>query len=697
MPIWRVRLIQVFLVIISLIIFGRLFQIQVLRHEKYEKHAYDQYILQYVQKADRGLILDRNLKTLALNEPSYDLGFHKRYAQDYEAISNKMANVLDKSQNEILKMIRSNDNFLFVDRKIEEDAAFAIRRMNLPGVTVMESSKRYYPMKEKLAQVLGFVDIDGKGLSGIEYEFNEYLQGTDGAGILQKDALGRIILPLQKAENYKNGDNLVLTIDHVIQTIIEEELADAVQKYKAKGGSIIVTNPQTGEILAMASHPGFDANRAYEYEADTWRIRCITDIYEPGSTFKIVTLMAALANNTKKLDDIIFCENGEYKIYGETINDHEKHGWLSFKDVFRYSSNIGTAKIALDLGKEKLYQAARAFGFGNTTGIELPGEVAGILKKPTQWSRFSVPAISYGYEVAVTPLQMAMAYGAIANGGLLLKPFIIKEIDNVQGETENKFNAEVTRRVMSEEIAATMRGILTEVVQDGTGTQAHIPHLSIAGKTGTARKKMEGKPGYSNSKYIGSFVGFYPAEEPRFLIYVMIDEPTTTHWGGYVAAPTFKNILQRILNIYFPVPQPALASTETAPVPDPQVPDVSGKRVETATRILKELNIGYQISGQGAVVQAQERVTDSKSPQVLLITSDVETSEYVMMPDLVGLSMRKAVAEVSLKGLTARIFGSGQVVGQEPKAGSKIKVGAQCMIECRTVKSISMLLDNEDE
>jgi len=694
--VWRLRTIQVVLFLIALLIFARLLQIQVLRHEKYEELAKEQYLRQYVQKAHRGLILDRNLKTLALNEPSYDIGLHKRNVSDYKGLSGKMASVLKKDRRQILDTISSDNLFVFIDRKTDEDAALAIRAMDLSGVTVFESSRRQYPLKENLAQVLGFVDIDGNGLSGIEYEFDDYLRGSDGASMFQRDATGKDVLQLRPAENHKNGDNLVLTIDHVIQTIIEEELATAVKKYKAKGGSIIVTNPQNGEILGMASYPGFDANNASEYKAESWRIRCITDIYEPGSTFKIVTLMAALSEKTRKLDDIIFCENGKFQLYGETINDHEKYGWLTFKDVFKNSSNIGTAKIAIDVGKEKLYQAARAFGFGNRTGIRLPGEVAGMLKNPTQWSRFSIAAISYGYEVAVTPLQMAMAYGAIANGGLLLQPYIVKEVRNTNGEKVKDFHPEVIRRVMTPEIASTMRDILAEAVEDGTGEQARIEHINIAGKTGTARKKLEGKPGYSNSKYIGSFAGFYPTEDARFLIYIMIDEPTTIHWGGYVAAPTFKNILKRILDAYAPIPEPnlAVAQEETKPS-TPYVPDLRGKRIEVAQKILKDLQLRYNTSGSGVIVEEQEVVAHSKSPEVLLVLSQRTVSaEYTTMPKIVGLSMREAIAAVSSKGLSARIFGSGQVVRQEPEAGSKIKAGAQCMIECQPVKSVTLIRGN---
>ena len=522
--VWRIRFVHICLNLVSIVLILRLFQIQVLGHEKYSRMAREQHLGYYTKKARRGEILDRNRKPLALNEPCYDLGFDKRQVIEYSTTSKKLSAILNADPGELHKQIRNNSQFGFIQRKLEPAQAEEIRQEKLPGVVLIESSKRHYPLNEKLAQEIGFVGIDGNGLSGLEYQLDDYLRGEDGESILQKDATGRNIMTVTAREQ-TNGHMVILTIDHVIQTIIEEELAAALDKFQAEAGSVVVVNPQNGEILAMASLPGFDANKAEEFGPEAWRIRCVTDVFEPGSTFKIATLLGAIEKGSIKLDQVFDCEQGKFKLYGETITDHEKYGNLTFREIIVNSSNIGTAKVALKIGKNTLFDAARRLGFGNATGIDLPGEVNGLYKKPTQWSRFSVAGISYGYEVAVTPIQMTMAYAAVANDGLLLKPYLVKEIISPEGKTVEKGKTHVVRQVMQPETAQTMRPVLESVVEHGTGKLAKIPGRNIAGKTGTAKKLLAGKHGYSDSKYVASFAGFYPVENARFLIHVVLDEP----------------------------------------------------------------------------------------------------------------------------------------------------------------------------
>lgn len=691
---------QIGFYLIAAVLFLRLVQIQVFGHEKYTKLAEEQYLAWQVQKAQRGLIFDRNHKSLALSNSSFDISVDKRMIDNPEKLSRKLAVVLKKSSSEIVNKIKKGNNSVILERKIDQKQATMIKVMNLHGVKIVESTERVYPFKEKLAQVLGFVDIDGNGLSGIELRFNEHLTGEDGWRIHQKDARGKKILPISSStEDPKDGDDVILTIDQVIQTIVEEELRAAVSRFNARGGSVIVTNPHTGEILAMASQPGFDANRAARTSPAAWRIRTITDIFEPGSTFKIVAMMTALENGIKKLDDPIFCENGKYKIFGEIINDPKRHAWLSFKSVFKYSSNIGVAKIAREIGKKEMYKSARNFGFGIKSGINLPGEVSGILNKQNEWSRFSLLAISYGHEVAVTPLQMAMAYGAIANGGKLMKPVIIKAVKSKDKQTISEFWPQSIRRVMSAETARKMTSILKEVVAGGTGTLAAISTGRVAGKTGTAQKPLEDRPGYSNSKYVASFAGFYPADHPEFLIYINIDEPYPIHSGGHVAAPTFKKILQRILKIYSPPRQYSgeILANQIEKSDSQVIPDLTGRRVQTATQILKNMNIKYQTKGSGEIVVSQTLKTDQDSGEfrkVVLTVSDFPNqTEYVVMPKLTGLSMRRAISELSVRGLTAKVFGSGCVYNQVPEAGARIKAGARCMLEFKSRNQIDTLLN----
>ncbi|HEX9654069.1 MAG TPA: penicillin-binding protein 2, partial [bacterium] len=491
-----------------------------------------------------------NLTPLALNKINYDVGIDRHFVKNAMATtSRKLAKVLNQSPGEVAAKIRKGKGFVMLARKVDENTATAIQMLGLAGVKVTELSQRVYPLNEKLAQVIGFVDVDGHGLSGLELAYEQYLSGVDGLSILQRDATGKTIMPIaNRTLEGKNGHDVILTVDHQFQIIAEEELEKSVVKFNARGGSVIILDPNSGEILALASAPSFDANNATRYNADSWRIRPITDLYEPGSTFKIVTMAAALVTGAKKVDDIIFCENGKYRLYGHEINDPEKRGWQSFANVFVNSSNIGAAKIARELGKDRLFVASRDFGFGNKTGIELPGEATGMLKKPADWSAFSVAAISYGHEIAATPLQVAMAYSAIANGGKLLKPAIVREIRTKDQKSVFNFRPQVIREVLDSETSEKMISILEQVVEKGTAQQAHLAGRSIAGKTGTAQKPREGS--YSKSDFLASFVGFYPARDARILVYVALDEPKPVHSGGHVAAPVFRNILQRVLQIY---------------------------------------------------------------------------------------------------------------------------------------------------
>ncbi|MFQ5649138.1 MAG: penicillin-binding transpeptidase domain-containing protein [bacterium] len=693
---WRVYVVQFGLYFSFAGICGRLLQIQVMNHEKYQQMAAEQYTYESTQKAPRGLIYDRTGITIAFNKLRYDLGVYTRAVDDHERLAEKLAGLLSLSTDTILGKLKNVSSYTLIQRGLDEEQAKIIDVLKLPGVTISRANDRMYPFDEKLAQVIGFSDIDGVGISGIELQFDELLKGNDGWMLLQRDAKGKKIMPIAaQTKASQSGANIVLTIDQVLQAIVENELTRAVERFNARGGTAIITNPGTGEILAMASAPGFDANEA-KRRPEAWRIRAITDIFEPGSTFKIVTMMVALSDSIMNTEDIVFCENGTLELFGETINDPKSHGWLSFKNVFKYSSNIGTAKIALKIGRERLFEAARDFGFGTQTGIELPGEVAGILKKPSQWSRFSVAAISYGHEIAVTALQMAMAYGAVANGGMLMRPTIVKEIHDRDGKILFESGPQVIRHVMTPRVAQQMTDILVEVVEQGTGKMARIEGVSLAGKTGTAQKPKVGKIGYSKSKYVASFVGFTPAEQAQLLIYVAIDEPYPVHGGGSVAAPVVRNILQRIIKI------PGKAAPHKRTRPDDQhmaenqvIPDIAGHDLVTAERILDELDIAYEIQGEGAIIQSQ-LTTNAPGKggrlKVLLILGPDETqSEYAVMPNLVGLSLRKAIVELSGRGLQAKVLGSGQVVKQQPGKGAKIRVGARCYLQCRPRFSVKLL------
>jgi len=478
--------------------------------------------------------------------------------------------------------------------------------------------------------------------------------------------------------------------------IVEEELNDAVARTHAKGGSVIVVNPITGEIIAMAANPSFDPNDRSSASGATRRIRGITDMFEPGSTFKLVTMMVALSAGMKN-DELVFAENGAYHVFCEEINDAESHAWLTFEDVFKHSSNIGTAKIAMKYGKSPFYKAARALGFGTKTGIELPGETAGILRKPAEWSKFSLLAMSYGHEVAVSALQMAMAYSAVANGGLLMEPALVKEITRADGSVAQSFSPRIVRRVMSNEVAYKMKQILQKVVEDGTGKLAQIPGVNVAGKTGTAQKPRTDRPGYSDKHFVASFVAFYPVEKPSLLVHAVLDEPFPGHFGGKVSAPLVKNIIEgfmRLSDASRTVPRPnnnteAPNSTWTQA---PYIPDFTGRSLEMATRVLGQMGNKYRIQGSGTCVGKQELLSpDGTEPVVVLnLTSPLE-KDYFEMPDLVGMTTRRAIMELSLRGLRAKIEGNGTVVQQSPAQYSTVRTGKQAYLMCESRVSANLL------
>ena len=397
--------------------------------------------------------------------------------------------------------------------------------------------------------------MDGVGLEGLERRYESQLHGEKRLTILQRDALGRTVFPKDLREQVPaTGQALTLTIDEVIQYIAEKELEEAVDHARAKSGTIIVMEPRTGAILAMAVSPRFDPNAVASLTADRWRNRALTDTYEPGSTMKVVVAAAALEERVMMPGSMLFGENGRMTIANTTIHDHEKLGWMTFAQMIQKSSNIGAAKTGMLVGDQRLYRYLQAFGFGQRTDIDLPGEVSGLLKAPREWGRRSLASISMGQEVGVTPVQMITAVSAIANDGVLMKPYVVAEVRDQKGQRMKEILPQVKRRVVSPATAHTLTTIMEGVVSSGTGTKAAIPGFRVAGKTGTAQKVDPRTGTYSSALSIGSFVGFVPADAPRLTIIVVIDEPQGEAWGGVVAAPVFRRVGEQVLT-YLGVPR----------------------------------------------------------------------------------------------------------------------------------------------
>lgn len=530
------------------IILFRLVTLQVLQAAELTARADRQHQKSVTLEGARGTVIDRHGKVLAMNVEVPSI-FGVPTSLDNPANAARfLSPVLHIRREEIEKKLRQEKHFVWLARKIEPEQGHRLEQLSIDGIGMVMEGRRFYPKGPLLAHVLGFVGMDGIGLEGLERRYETQLHGEKRMTILQRDALGRTVFPKGLREQVPAaGHALTLTIDEVIQYIAEKELEQAVDHSRAKSGTIIVLEPQSGAILAMAVSPRFDPNAVAALTADRWRNRALTDTYEPGSTMKVVVAAAALEERVMMPGSMLFGENGRMTVASTTIHDHEKLGWMTFAEMIQKSSNIGAAKTGMLLGESRLYRYLQAFGFGQRTDVDLPGEVAGLLKSPREWGRRSLASISMGQEVGVTPLQMVSAVAAIANDGVLMKPYVVSGMRDQKGQLVKETFPHVKRRVVSPATARTLTTILEGVVTSGTGTKAAIPGFRVAGKTGTAQKVDPRTGAYSSALSVGSFVGFVPADSPRLAMIVVIDEPQGEAWGGVVAAPVFRRVGEQVL------------------------------------------------------------------------------------------------------------------------------------------------------
>lgn len=497
----------------------------------------------------RGTIVDRHGKVLAMNVEVPSAFGVPTTLDSPTKTARVLAPVLQVRSDELERKLRQARSFVWLARKLDPEQGRRLERLSLDGVGVVMEGRRFYPKGPFLSHVLGFAGMDGEGLEGVEHRYESYLRGEKRMMVLQRDALGRSVFPTDLTErNPTPGHNLALTIDEVIQYITERELEDAVTRAQAKSGTMIVLEPQTGAVLAMAVSPRFDPNVVSNLSPDRWRNKALADAYEPGSTLKAVVAAAAIEEHVVKPNTMVFGEHGRMTIANTVIHDHEKLGWVSFSQVIQKSSNIGAAKTGMALGEQRLHRYLQTFGFGQKTEIDLPGEGAGLVKRPKDWGRRSVASISMGQEIGVTPLQMVSAIAALANEGVLMKPYVVSEIRGPEGHLLKRVSPQVRRRVVSPETAHTVTKILEGVVTDGTGGKAAIPGFRVAGKTGTAQKIDPRTGSYSVSRFVTSFAGYVPADNPRLAMIVVIDEPQGDAWGGTVAAPVFSRVGEQVLN-----------------------------------------------------------------------------------------------------------------------------------------------------
>ncbi len=536
---------------------ARLFIVQFLRSGSLSDQARRQHNLFIELEPRRGTIYDSSLRPQAVNTSVDSLYATPQVipGKDKESFVSQISAILNLDPGFLRERLSRKKSFAWLARKITPLQAEAIKKLKLKGIGFIRESKRCYPNGYLASHIIGFAGLDNVGLEGIELSCDKYLKGEPGWAMMLRDARQKKIDIAEKAVSPRNGYDVVLTIDEVIQYIAERELTKVFTAFHAQSASIVVMDPHTGAILALANCPTFDLNEYKNASKEMKRNRAVCDLFEPGSVFKIVTASAAIEENKVSEEDKFFCENGSYKIATHILHDHRPHGWLTFREVIGQSSNIGTSKVAQVLGKEAVYKYIKLFGFGKDSGVDLPGETPGMIKEPRLWSKISIAIVPMGQEVAVTTLQLANAISVIANGGQLMKPYVVKEIRDQYGEPIKEFSPVMINKVISLETAKRINKILVGVIDEGTGKLAKIDGISAAGKTGTAQK-LEPNGTYSHDKFIASFIGFAPAEDPVVAIAVVVDQPHPYYFGGVVAAPVFKKVAEDVLK-YLKGRQPA--------------------------------------------------------------------------------------------------------------------------------------------
>jgi cell division protein FtsI/penicillin-binding protein 2 len=619
---YRPRVIAVNIIVTALLltVVGKLFHIQILEHDKYKSRAIKQSTNIEVLPSIRGNIKDRNGELLTSNTIHYSFAADPEFLMKSDSVVDLFVDIFNKPAHYYHSRLSTERSFVWLERNISSEQASPILERSFQGLIVRKDTRRRYPFGHIPAPLIGFTDIDGSGISGLELEYDTFLRGENGRQVLRHDAKGRVLpISSQKIRAPRDGASLHLTIDATYQSILQEEMARASKRLASVAIHGVLIEPNTGAILALAQHPSFDPNHPSASAASNQRVRAITDMYEPGSTLKVVTATAAIDEGLTSLTDIYDCEEGEFDYYNLKVQDTYPKGILTFKEIIAHSSNIGIIKVAEMLGRDLLYKYCNRFGLGTRTGISLPGETPGILREPTDWSAISVGEIAMGQEIGVTTLQLALLYCAIANGGHLMRPLLITRIVGSDGKILVNNHPQAIRRVASEYTMEQVRQMLLYAVQAGTGSDARLPGYSMAGKTGTAQKFIDGK--YSNTEFVATFAAMFPAEVPKLVCVVAVDNPRYgSHFGAEAAAPIVRNTFKRILNLdedfYIPQqPEPRKSGqtadrpyllTSAGHLPPPHnpgaVPDFRGYSMRKSIELARKTGVQLQIEGSGIVI-----------------------------------------------------------------------------------------------
>jgi len=638
----------------------RLGHLQILQHDEFAAEALQIQQVTRSVVAPRGILYDAHMDELAANVSVNTVHAEPRRigAKKIADAARQLASILNLDFQELYSRMTapSHQTHMVVKRRINPKDESLIEALGIDGIYLVEESMRVYPNRELAAQTLGFVSMNGDGGGGIEMQYDRDLKGIQGAISFDVDAKQRSFrVKVQKPA--VQGHSLVLGIDKSIQYIAERELASGVTQYGAVNGIAIVMESDTGRILALANYPGVNGNALKDYRADLWRNRAICDLIEPGSTFKVVVAAAALEAGLTRPDERIDCQSGSMMVGRHVFHDHKPYDLLTFNEVLEFSSNIGAAKLGLRLGEQRLYEALRTFGFGAKTGIDLPGEIIGLVRDRQHWSGLSVPAISFGQEVGVTTMQILGAINAIANGGHLVRPFIVDRIIDENGDLIKATAVEKTR-ILRTETAAAVRDAFEGVILRGTGRKAALQGYRAGGKTGTAQKIVDGR--YSSSKYIASFIGFAPLPKPRITVLVQINEPMKGIYGGDVSAPIFSAIAQGALM------QLGVPPDQAVPMPKPQA---DPKILVDAEDFLADST---------PVTPAEP--PESKETAVPDVVTIRVASASIAVPNFTGMSKRAAAERAQKLGIRLRTSGSGTAVSQTPPAGTMISAGEACSV-----------------
>lgn len=664
-------LVSLFIFAFAILIVCKLVKIQILDINSLATAAEEQAIIKKVVQPERGLIYGRNNTILATNLIKWDIGARYIDLNDPEKVFTTLSKVFGNTSTYYKQIFKNRKKYYSIKNNISIDTVNKLKEYDLTGIKYERKIVRHYPFQEIAGQVMGFTNWNNQGKSGIENIFDRYLSGKKGLQIVKKDVKGNTVSSYtSKNREKKDGGALFLTIDIDYQTILENELKKAYELNDPINARGMIANPNTGEILAMGSYPNFNPNNITNSIPSQRRNRVISDQFEPGSIFKVIPIAASLESHKLTPSSMVNCEKGEWNIFDRTLHDTHEKEWLSLKQIITLSSNIGAAKIAKLVGDKSIYKTIKKFGFGDPSNICLNAEVAGYLKPVSQWDEITYSQIAMGHNITTSLLQMVIAYCAVANGGLLLRPYIVKSAYTPENELGYSRDVTVVRRAISKNTSKELRDILENVVTEGTGANAYIPGYKIAGKTGTAQKVIEGK--YSKTEYMSSFIGFFPSNKPVLVCGITLDSPTYgKHWGGTCAAPAVKNVFTRIIN-----------TTNFKDLYDWIKPNNQTELLED-----KKLNSETNTSLYTSIEKRRKKDVNKKTTNKKNIKSIVEQRKSnnnkvrVVMPDLIGHSYSQAkyiLTKLNLQVHTNTI--TGKIIKQNPQKGKIIYSNSDCYL-----------------